>query len=649
MSHAFPTLFSTLEIRGKILKNRIFSTGHMTVMIKDGHPTEQMVAYHAARARGGAGLIILEAARAHPSGDSGRPAIHAYDPACIAGYTRIVDTCHAHDCKVFAQLNHPGREMGMMADGTHPAPLAPSAVPNERFHVMPREMPLALIQEIIDGYRLSATHLRQAGLDGVEVVASHGYLLSQFLNPRLNQRTDTYADGARFVRDVIAAVREGAGEDMIVGLRISGDEPDHEGLDQGEVLGLLPQLIAPGHLDYLNVAKGTSAGLDGSTHIVPPMFYEAGYTAPLAAAIRSKVDIPVFVAGRINQPQIAEQVLSSGQADLCAMTRALIADPMMPAKAEAGRVDDIRACIACNQACIGHMLNGTPISCIQHPETGRELDYGSLSPADSPKTILVIGGGPAGMKAAAIAADRGHHVTLYEAAAVLGGQANLAQALPRRAEFGGIITNLASEMERAGVTVHLNSPVTPELISAKAPDMVLLATGARPYAPEIEGADEAHVVSAWAVLQGEANIGARAVIADWRCDWIGMGLAERLALDSCHVRLCVNGMMAGETLPKYVRDSWLGALHKLGVEIIPHVRLFGADSDSAYFQHTLSGEAVILEETDTLITALGHTPDTTLSDALADWGGVSHVIGDALCARTAEEAVLDGLRIAAEI
>lgn len=646
MAQPFPTLFSPLTIRGKTLKNRIFSTGHMTVMIRDGQPTDQMVAYHEARAKGGAGLIILEAARAHPTGDSGRAAIRAYDPACIPGYARIVAACHKHGCAVFAQLSHPGREMPMMADGTHAVALAPSAVPNERFHVMPREMSIETIRDVIDGYRVSAANLAKAGLDGVEVVASHGYLLSQFLNPRLNRRADEYGDGTRFVREVIEAVRKGAGQEMIVGLRISGDEPDHQGLELDEVLGFLPGLAATGLLDYLNVAKGTSAGLAGSTHIVPPMFYEAAYTAPLAAAIRAKVDIPVFVAGRINQPQIAEDVLTTGQADMCAMTRALIADPLMPAKAEAGQLDDIRACIACNQACIGHMLNGVPISCIQHPETGREETYGTLTPTDAPRRIMVAGGGPAGMKAAAIAAARGHHVTLYEAASALGGQAILAQSLPGRAEFGGIITNLAHEMKRAGVDVHLNTPVTADLVRGVAPDVLLMATGATPYESDIEGADEAHVVTAWQVLKGEANVGSRAVIADWRCDWIGMGLAEKLARDGCHVRLCVNGMVAGQSLPQYVRDTWLGTLHKLGVEITPHLRLFGADEDSAYFQHTLSGEPVIMEDTDTLVTAIGHASDHRLSMALVGWPGEVHQIGDALAPRTAEEAVLDGLRAA---
>ncbi|MCZ4354472.1 FAD-dependent oxidoreductase [Roseovarius aestuarii] len=652
MAALLPTLFSPISLGPAQVRNRIFSTGHMTVMLEDGAPGDRMVAYHTARAKGGAGLIITEAARVHPSGESSRPGIRAFSDACIPGYRKIAEACHAHGCAVFAQLTHPGRELGLASDGTHAVSYAPSSIPNERFHTMPRQMPARLIEDIIEGFRASADRLARSGVDGVEVVASHGYLLSQFMNPRINQRTDSYGGSLenrlKFVRACITAVRAGAGPDLAVGIRLSGDELEHDALDATEMLIIAQTLAEDGVLDYLNVTAGSSSGLLGSTHIVPPMAYEAAYTAPLAAAIKARVDIPVLVAGRINQPQIAEDILASGQADMCGMTRAMIADPQMPVKALAGDLDDIRACVACNQACIGHMLNGFPISCIQHPETGRELEYSSLPPTHPKRRVMVVGGGPAGMKAAAIAAARGHDVTLCEAGAALGGQVALAQALPGRAEFGGVTTNLAREVAQAGVSLRLNTKVTRAMIDTDAPDVVILATGALPYTPFIEGADTAHVVDAWAVLQG-ANVGARVVLADWRCDWIGLGLAERLARDGCHVRLAVNGTMAGASIPQYARDKWLGDLHKLGVEVLPYMRLFGVDEDTAYFQHTLSGEAVIMEETNTLVTALGHQPLLELVDALHDWPGEVHQIGDCLSPRTVEEAVLEGLKTAARI
>jgi 2,4-dienoyl-CoA reductase-like NADH-dependent reductase (Old Yellow Enzyme family) len=625
----------------------------MAVMLDDGKVADRMVAYHAAKAEGGAALTIVEAARVHPSGNSGRPAIRAYDPACIPGYTKLAQACQAHGCKVFAQLSHPGREMTLAADGTHAVAYAPSAVPNERFHVMPRAMSVALIADVVAGFEVSAANLHAAGMDGIEIVASHGYLLGQFLNPRVNLRTDAYGgtleNRLRIVHDVIAMIRRGAGRDMVIGIRLSGEENDHGGIEADEMLQMAESIGRDPELDYLNVTAGTSAGLAGSTHIVPSMRQEAAYTTPLSAAIRAVVSKPVFVAGRINQPQIAEQALASGAADMCGMTRALISDPEMPNKARAGQLDDIRACVACNQACIGHMLNACSISCIQRPETGREFAYGTRLPALSPRKVMVVGGGPAGLKAAAVAAERGHSVTLFEAACQLGGQVNLAQLLPGRAEFGGVTTNLSNEVARAGVDVRLKTVVTPELIARHAPDAIVLATGGTAHAPAIEGADEAHVVTAWQILEGRANVGARAVIADWRCDWIGLGIAERLAREGCHVRLAVNGMIAGQTIPQYARDAWLGDLHKLGVEILPYLRLYGADAEDAYFQHTLSGEPVILNGVDTLVTALGTQSVTVLEDALTEWEGDVHVIGDALCPRTVEEAVLEGLKVATEI
>ncbi|MCP3968837.1 MAG: FAD-dependent oxidoreductase [Rhodobacteraceae bacterium] len=653
MNARFPSLFHELTVGPVDLKNRIFSTGHMAVMLENGLPSDAMVAYHQARARGGAGLIILEAARAHVSGVSGRPAIRAYDDACIPGYRRIAQACQPHGCKVFAQLSHPGREMTLAADGTQAVAVAPSAIPNERFHVMPQAMSSDLIGDVVAGFQAAAGRIRQAGLDGIEVVASHGYLIAQFFNPRVNVRTDTYGGGfdnrLRFAREVLAAVRAGAGPDMAIGIRMSADEKDHDGLGSAECLDIARALAGDGVLDYLNVTAGTSAGLAGSVHIVPTMAFEAGYTAPLAAALRAAITLPVFVAGRINQPQIAEEILNSGQADMCGMTRAMIADPLMPDKARSGDTEAIRACVGCNQACIGHMLNGYPISCIQHPETGRELTFGTLAPTETPRTVMVVGGGPAGLKAAATAAERGHRVTLYEASQTLGGQINLAQLLPGRAEFGGITQNLSREASAAGALIELGVEVTRELIDRVAPNTVVLATGARPYAPAIGGEEDAHIVTAWQIMQGAANPGSRVVIADWRCDWIGLGLAEQLARNGCHVRLAVNGMTAGQTIPQYARDKWLGDLHRLGVEVIPYARLYGADGNSAYFQHTLSGEAIVLEGVDTTVLALGHQPATGLADDLRDWDGEWHVIGDALCPRTVEEGVLEGLRIGVQI
>ena len=647
MSPNLPHLFSPLTIRGVTLKNRIFSTGHDTTLA-NGEVNDALVAYHEARARGGAALIITEVAAVHETALYSGHTIRAYSDDCIPGYRRLADAVHTHGCKLFGQLFHPGREIFESQDGSATVGYAPSAVPNERFRVMPRPMTKTLIEAVVRGYGDSAIRFRRAGLDGVEIVASHGYLPAQFLNPRVNLRADAYGGGLdgrlRFLREVVADIRAKVG-DMVIGMRISGNETDVAGLTPEEVIDACATLDQDvDGLDYVNVIAGSSATLSGSIHIVPPMVIDSAYVAPYAAAMKAKVSKPIFVAGRINQPQIAEQVLSTGQADMCGMTRAMICDPELANKSRDGRLDDIRACIVCNQACIGHMHMGYSISCIQHPETGRELVYGTREPAQTPRRILVAGGGPGGMKAAAVAAERGHHVTLYEKAGQLGGQALLAQLLPGRAEFGGIVTNLAREMELAGVAVVTGTEVTSELVARERPEAVILATGAVPRVPPVEGAEDAHVVEAWQVIKGTANVGGSVVIADWRCDWVGLGLAEKLARDGCRVRLCVNGNMAGQMIQEYVRDHWLGELHKLEVEIIPLVRLYGVDGDSVYLQHTTSGEAVVCEEVETLVLAQVTQAADGLEQALGDYAGEVIPIGDCLCPRTAEEAVLEGLK-----
>lgn len=627
----FPHLFSPLEIRGKRLKNRIMSSGHDTSMPTDNLVNEPLVAYHRARARGGAGLIVMQVAGVHDSARYTSHVLMATDDACIPGYRRVAEACHAEGCVVLSQIFHPGREIMESADGLLAVAYSASASPNERFRVMPRELDQPLIDEIVAGYAAAARRLHQAGLDGVEVVASHGYLPAQFLNPRVNRRTDGYNGDLdarlRFLREVLAAVRAATSEDFIVGLRLSADERDPEGLSESESLQAAEAV--QGELDYLHIVAGTSASLGDAIHIVPPMAIEPAYLAREAGTFKARLAIPLFVTGRINQPQEAEAILARGQADVCGMTRALICDPQMPNKAEAGRSDDVRACIACNQACIGHFHRGYPISCIQHPETGRELTYATPNPASRRKRVLVAGGGPAGMKAAAVAAQRGHEVVLCEAGAQLGGQVNLAQLLPRRAEFGGASTNLQREMQLAGVEVRRNTPVDRALVERERPDLVIVATGAEPYWPPFERGGELQVVDAWQVLRGEVRVGRSVLVTDWRGDWIGPGIAEKLVREGHQVRLAVNGTHCGESLPLYVRDQLAGELHRLGIPVTPYARLYGCDDTTVYMQHSASGEAMLFEEVDTLVLCQGHQPVDRLADSLHGLAEVLR-IGDCL-------------------
>lgn len=651
MNHAFPHLFQPLTIRGCTLKNRIMSTGHDTTLPTDGTVNDALVAYQEARARGGVGLIVLQVSGVHETARYTHHVLMATSDASIPGYRRVAEAVHRFGTVLFAQLFHPGREIAEADGGLLSVAYAPSSVPNERFHVMPRPLQLPMIRAIVSGYGDAARRMQSAGLDGVEIVASHGYLPSQFLNPRINLRDDAYGgdlDGRlRFLREVIADIRDKVSERFVVGLRISGTEADAQGLTEDESLAAVVRLADS--LDYVNLTLGNSASLGGAVHIAPPMSLKASYVAPYAATVKQRVAIPVFVAGRINQPQDAEAVLAAAQADVCGMTRALICDPELPNKAMRGASEDIRACIACNQACIGHFHKGYPISCIQNPVSGRELRFGEQKRSQARRKVLVVGAGPAGMKAAVIAAQRGHQVSLYEAQRRVGGQALLAQLLPGRGEFGGLVTNLQRELALAGVTIHTGIHVDRATVMGAAPDVVVIATGAVPYRPSFASEGALQIVDAWQILKGEVEPGHSVVVVDWRADWIGIGIAERLAQSGRSVRLAVNAVAVGETLPLYVRDAAVASLHKLGVTVMPYMRLYGSDSDTVYLQHTASGEAVLVESVDTLVLCMGHTPVTELADALGDAPFELRIIGDAAAPRTAEEAVFDGLLTGSEI
>ena len=651
MGRQYAHLFKPLQIRGCTLKNRIMSTGHDTTLPVDGTVNDALVAYQEARARGGVGLIVLQVSGVHETARYTNHVLMANDDACIPGYRRVAEAVHRHGTVLFAQLFHPGREIAEADGGLLAVAYAPSSVPNERFHVMPRPLDRRMICAIVAGYGDAAYRMQIAGIDGVEIVASHGYLPAQFLNPRVNLRDDEYGGDLqgrlRFLREVIADIRGKVSEHFVVGLRISGTEGDTQGLTEEDTQGAIRELA--GSLDYVNVTLGNSASLGGATHIAPPMAFENSYVAPFAASIRRHVSIPVFVAGRINQPQDAEAILERGQADVCGMTRALICDPELPNKTQNGDTDDIRACIACNQACIGHFHKGFAISCIQNPVSGRELAYGKLPPAAVPRKVMVVGGGPAGMKAAVVAAQRGHQVTLFEAGPRLGGQALLAQLLPGRAEFGGLVTNLQRELLVAGVETRTGTRVDRSVIERESPDAVIVATGAVPYRPDFDSDGALQIVDAWQVLNGSVDPGDSVVVIDWRADWIGIGIAERLAQSGRSVRLAVAGIAVGETLPLYVRDAAVASLHRLGVNMLTYMRLYGSDDSSVYLQHIASGEAVILEGVNTLVLCTGHVPVDDLHELLAETPIDVRLVGDAAAPRTAEEAVYEGFRAGLEV
>lgn len=646
---AFPTLFSPTRIGNLALKNRLFLPAHSTSLAENRAFGPRLLAYYLARAE--VGLIITEPVSVHATHNYDHT-ISAMDDGCIDNFRVLADRLHEKDCKVFVQFLHAGRGVRYSPDGSHPASYSASSTPDERIWNIPMPLTRAQIGEIVQAHAAAATRLERAGIDGVEVGASMGYLVAQFLNPRVNRRDDEYGGSLenrmRLLREILLAVRA-ATDDFVVGIRISGDEIDEEGLHEDEVAEICEILDREELVDYIDVTIGSASTRAAWARVYPHMVYPAALTADYAAAIRNRVNCPVLAAGKVNTPHLAEEMLARGQADLCGMVRALICDPELPQKSKSGAIDDIRACIGCNQACVGHRMALYPISCIQHPETGRELEFGEIQPAATGKHVMVIGGGPGGMKAAAVAAARGHGVTLYEQAAQLGGQAALAHLLPGRNDFGGIVTNLGRELELAGVDIRRNQPVDMALIQRENPEFIVLATGAQPVPVDAERVEGAQVVDAQQVISGETSVGASVLISDWRCDWIGLGVAEKLARDGCRVRLACSGAMPGERIQYMVREYAIGELHRLGVEMIPYMRFYGADRNTVYLQHIINGEAEVIEGIDTVVLAHAYRQTDALAAQVEAAAIPSVRIGDCLSPRTAEEAVLEGLRAAASI
>ena len=387
MSVQFPNLFSPIKIGPRTVKNRIVSTGHLTGYAVDNMFTDRLIAYHRARARGGVGLIVTESTSVHPSYSIRRfPALHIYnhDDSIIPWLQKLADAVHEYDATIVEQLSHGG---GTGKSAPMWPLLAPSADIPETKCEMSRELEIDEIKEIVQAFGQAARRAKEGGLDGVEIHGGHGNLITQFMTPYSNRRTDEYGGSLenrlRFALEVIDCVRGNVGNDFIVGMRISGDELVDGGLTLEDMKKIAPILAAK--VDLFNVSFGHFSDYMSTAVMVSPMAIPLDAFVYLAAGIKEVVDTPIITVSRINDPVLAEKILADGYADLVAMTRALLCDPELPSKAKEGRLEAIRTCIACNQGCIGRIDEGIPITCIQSPTAGREMEWSAIEPAKSNK------------------------------------------------------------------------------------------------------------------------------------------------------------------------------------------------------------------------------------------------------------------------
>ena len=477
-------LFSPIEIGRMKAKNRLLMSA-MSINFgvdENNYVTDQLTGYLAARAKGGAGMILVGGAGVHPTGLElpGLPAL--WEDGCIPAMKKMVSAVKSFDTCFGVQLMHGGRQ------SYHDKKVAPSPIPALAVvKGVPKELNVEEIAELVASFGDAARRCRDAGFDFVEVHAAHGYLINQFLAPNSNHRMDHYGgrfeNRIRFFLELLADIKAKAGADFPVGLRINGEDYVDGGWTLADALRLAPILEANG-ADYLHV----SAGVYGSKQLtIPSMYVPHGCFIHLAEAVKQVVSIPVVAVGRIKSPELADRILKEGRADVVAMGRSLIADPMLPQKALAGELNTIRPCVGCCLGCIHAVLALEPGGCVVNPDVGREYLMDADEKAPSPKRVMVVGAGPAGLAVSRKAAMRGHTVTLVEEKGSVGGLLRLAARVPGRGELMDIIHFLNCEIERLGVALRLNTKLDETLLEELNPEVMILASGSLPDMPIIKG------------------------------------------------------------------------------------------------------------------------------------------------------------------
>ena len=642
-------LFSPLKIGSVVVPNRIHFAAHMTNFGEEQKISQRHIYYYRERAKGGCGLITTEELTVHPSDHAYERLVDAFNPEVIPGFRELTKTIHEYDTKIFAQLNH----NGMQADGSiSRLPVwGPSPGSDRIFRETCKEMEIEDIRECIDYFALSAGHAVEGGFDGIELQLGHSSLIRQFLSPATNFRKDGYGgdfeNRMRFCLEVVDAVRQVVGKDFTLGVRLNADEMHPRGgLTLEDSKEIAARLESTGQVDFMDLSIGTFHNLylvEGSMHT--PL----AYTVPLAAGIRSVIKMPVFCTNRINDPHLAEKILEDGDADMIGMVRALICDPELPNKGLEGRTDDIRHCIACNQGCIGRMGLGYRLGCIQNPAVGEEKDLGTgtLHPCETPKKVVVVGAGPAGLEAARVAALRKHRVVVFEKEDEVGGQNLVAGLAAGRQEITGVTRWLAGQVNKLDMDIRLGVEADEERVLEEKPDAVVVATGSVPKGNPFPGDyDFPQVVNTRQVLKGEVETGQRVLLIDLDGHHQATGTAEFLAELGKTVHMITPALFVGGQLGP-LQDLHLARqrLEKKKVTFTPDIAVLEIQGTLAKGLNVYSNEMIDFDGYDTLVLATGNESLDRLYFALKGKIKELYRIGDCVAPRKTDMAIMEGHRV----
>ena len=648
----FKRLFTPVSLRGKTLRNRIVFGAHTANMAVEGLPTERHVAYYAERAIGGAGMIVVEPMPVHQAAVLTRGNFRPSDDSVVPHFRKVSEAIRGNGAVAIQQLYHVGQHAD--ADNSFHPGWSPSGLPSYHDSDGSHRMTEADIEQTIDGFVQAARRCREAGFDGVEVWAAYHSMLDQFWTPWSNRRDDRWGGSVenrtRMSREIMTRIRSVCGEDFIIGLAVN-DEPEVEVALKREALAEIVDLHDRDALmDYVTCGSGSYFDF---YKIMPTFLYPEKLGADLAATLKSTVRHALVTAeSHIRTPDNAETVLGEGKADLVSIVRGQIADPHLAAKAADGRPEDIRGCLSCNQMCWGRRSRDYWISCVINPSAGREWEWGGdrFTAAERPKRLLVVGGGPAGLEAARVAAERGHQVVLAEASDRLGGQFRLAGMQPRRAQILDLIDWYGRQLSKLQVEVRYGQYMEADDVEREGADHVIVASGslppdgafqrALPQFDRIPGGGPA--MSAEAVMAREARPGHRVVVLDDGGNWKGCGTAWKLAEDGHAVTIVTPDALVGKELQRMAADLPLRrALTRLGVRFMTESSVVHWDGKTTRVACLLDGLEQEMEA-DALVFAGTSVAQDDLSIDLERRGIAFTAIGDCTASRQAAFAFHDG-------